>query len=618
MPASKTRHVDIWSPQLDWEERPDGSFRVWRKDTLPPYPRHMSERIFDWADKTPDRTWMAERGADGEWIRVSFRQLADQIQSVAQALIDLGLTDETPIMVLSGNSLKHAILVLAAQHIGVPTAAVSTGYSLSSDDFDKLISITKQITPGMVFVEQADPFQKAIATFPVDTIVVTGAGSIPSHRSINWDDLTAPIPTDAVATRHAKTGPDTVAKFLFTSGTTGSPKAVIQTQRMLCANQQQVLNCFAFMKSERPVFVDWAPWNHTASGNKVFYMTIYNGGTYYIDHGKPTPSAMAETIKNLREISPTWYFNVPAGYEMLLEAMENDAVLRTTFFKDVNMLMYAGAGLSSQLWEKLKSVAVETTGEEILLTTGLGSTETGPFAIYCTEPQETPGNVGIPAQGVELKLVPASGKLEVRLKGPNITPGYWCDPETTAKAFDDEGYFSMGDALRFRTPNDPTKGFFFDGRIAENFKLFTGTWVAVGAVKTQLNDALAGLTRDVVIAGEDRTELAALLVPFRPAIERIVPGGADLNDADLVNHPALHKEAARLLTLYAKQVKGSSRQVKRVLFLEQPLQLKTGELTEKGSVNQRAVLRNNEALIEALYSNDPRVITADKGNTHGN
>lgn len=610
MPSATPPDIKLWSPDLDWKEDADGTFRIWRKDPLAPYPRHMSERIFHWASVTPDQVWMAERGADGAWVKITYGQLAEQIQCVAQGLIDLGLTPDQPIVILSGNSLKHAVLALAAQHIGIPSAAISTAYSLATDDFDKLRSVIAQLAPAMVFVQQSGPFLKALtSSVPKDVIVASGADDVPSHKTVGWLDLVATTPTADVAREHAKTTPDTIAKFLFTSGTTGSPKAVIQTQRMLCSNQQMVLDCFAFMADEPPVVLDWAPWNHTASGNKVFYMALFNGGTYYIDAGKPTPALMAETIRNLHEISPTWYFNVPAGLEMLLEAMRDAPQLRDSFFRNLKMLMYAGAGLADHLWQEIKSLSIEATGHEILLTTGLGTTETGPFALYCTDAQDGPGNVGIPSQGIEMKLVPTSGKLEIRIKGPNVTPGYWQDDKTTTEAFDDEGYYGLGDALRFAVPGDPTFGFYFDGRIAENFKLATGTWVAVGNVRAVLNDALGGLARDVVVAGEGRNQLAAFLIPFRPAIERVVPDGASLSDAELLRHPALMAELAKRIAHYAKGLSGSSRRVARFMFLEQPLDGKRGELSEKGSVNQRAVLRNRAELIEVLYSDDPRVLT---------
>lgn len=610
MQGEKIRHVDVWSPEIEWEERADGTILVKRSDPLPPYPHHISERLFHWAKTEPNRVWMAERGADGAWQNITYGALGNSVKSIAQGLINLGLNTETPIVILSGNSLKHALLVLGAQHIGIPTAAISPAYSLADGGFEKLHSIVAQLSPGLVFIEDSEPFAAALQSVIPDGIpVICGQGRESAQKPLDWATLVNTIASSDVDRIHQTTGPDTVAKFLFTSGTTGSPKAVIQTQRMLCANQEQVQNCFSFMKTEPPVFVDWAPWNHTASGNKVFYMTVYNGGTYYIDAGKPTPTGMAETIRNLREISPTWYFNVPAGYEMLLEAMETDTALKQNFFRDVNMLMYAGAGLAGHLWEQLKSVARETLGHEILLTTGLGSTETGPFALYCTIPQKNPGNIGVPAQGVEMKLVPVAGKLEIRVKGPNITPGYWNDAKNTGEAFDEEGFYRMGDALRYAVPGDPSQGFYFDGRIAENFKLATGTWVAVGAVRAELNDALAGFTRDVVISGEGRNALGALLIPFRPAIERLVPNGADLNDTELLRHPVLVEKIQTLLSDYGAKITGSSRRVARVMFLETPLAFRNGEVTEKGSVNQRAVLRNFAREVETIYTDDPRVIT---------
>jgi len=609
MPTADIRDVEVWSPTLESSQAADGSLVIRRTDPLGDYPRHMSEKMLHWAQVAPDRTWMAQRGADGAWIRITYAQLVQQVMSIAQHLLDLGLSPDRPVMILSENSLKHAVLALAAQHVGIPSAAISPAYALASGDFSKLDSIVKQISPGLVFVNDAAPFAKALAdTIPADVVVTSDGAAASDHRHVAWADLLATPVSDAVAAAHGQTTPDTVAKFLFTSGTTGAPKAVIQTQRMLCSNMAQVQDCYAFMRKQPPVFVDWAPWNHTASGNKVFNMTIYSGGTYYIDSGKPTPTAMAETIRNLREISPTWYFNVPAGYEMLLEAMEDDPQLRSRFFAEAKMLMYAGAGLSARLWDQLKSVARDTIGQEILLTTGLGSTETGPFALCCTEPQEVPGNIGIPAQGIEMKLVPTAGKLEVRLKGPNITPGYWRDPKTTAEAFDEDGFYRMGDALRFAVPGDLYRGFYFDGRIAENFKLATGTWVAVGNVRAELVDALGGVARDVVIAGEGENELAALLIPFRPAIERIVPGGEGMDDATLFAHPAFHAELTTQLQRYGASVSGSSRRVARVMVLGDPPDPKLGELTEKGSVNQRAVLRNRAEAVAQLYSDAPQVI----------
>ena len=601
------RDVRLWQPKLAWEERADGTTLIWREDPLADYPDRITDRAIHWAQAAPDRTWMAAREGD-DWRRVSYAEMLDAIRRIGQALLDLGLSAERPVLILSGNSLEHALLALGAQHVGVPSAAISTAYSLVSTDHAKLGSIVEQITPGLVFAQTGAPFQAAIdAAVPADVPVVSVSDPVAGCKAVDWRSLLGAEPTAAVDAAHRAIGPDDVAKFLFTSGTTGSPKAVIQTHRMLCANQEMIGDCFAFMRDEPPVFVDWAPWNHTASGNKVFYMTLYHGGTYYIDAGKPAPGAMDETIRNLREISPTWYFNVPAGFEMLVGAMEGDGALRETFFRRLNMLMYAGAGLAAHTWKRLEALAAETVGERILLTTGLGSTETAPFALYCTDEQSGPGNVGIPAQGVTMKLVPAGDKLEVRLKGPNITPGYWRSPDLTEAAFDEEGFYRIGDALRYAVPGDPKRGFFFDGRIAENFKLQTGTWVAVGALRAKLVDEMGGLVRDAVIAGENRPELGALLVPFLPELRKLI-SDEELDDAAVLAHPAVRQALAACLAAHVAAASGSATRVTRAMLLDEPLSLDRGEVTDKGSVNQRAVLRHRADLVETLYSDDPRVI----------
>jgi feruloyl-CoA synthase len=354
--------------------------------------------------------------------------------------------------------------------------------------------------------------------------------------------------------------------------------------------------------------VDWAPWNHVASGNKVFNMALYFGGTYYIDDGRPAPAKIGETIRNLRELRPNWYFNVPAGFEMLIEEMNRDPEFRDAFFSNLKLLLYAGAAMAQHTWTELERLSVEATGTRVALSTGLGATETAPFSLFCTAPQDAPGNIGVPAKGITLKLVPNEGKLEARVKGLNVTPGYWRNAALTAEAFDDEGFYCFGDALRMADADDPAKGFFFDGRVAENFKLGTGTWVAVGAVRAKLTDALGGLARDVVLVGEGHDTLGALLVPFRPAMERLVTGGETLTDEELAVHPAVRAETARLLVQAAHKATGSSNRVMRALYLTDPLDLDKGEVTDKGSVNQRAVLRHRADLAQIVYTDDPRVI----------
>ncbi len=596
----------FWTPVVESETRPDGTIIVRQKDPLGPYPRHMNEKLLHWAEAAPDRIWMAQRDGQGEWQTVTYAEAARKVRSIAQSLLDLGLSAERPLLILSGNSIAHALMALGAQHVGVPSAAVAPAYALVSTDYGKLCDIAAQLSPGMIFAEDADAFVPAIdAVFPgIPVAAVTG--SVPGREVIAFAKLAEAPVTPAVAAAFAGLGPQTVAKFLFTSGTTGTPKAVIQTQQMLCANQEMVADCYAFVRQEPPVVVDWAPWNHTASGNKVFNHVIYNGGTYYIDDGKPTPKGIEATIRNLREISPTWYFNVPVGYQMLLDAMESDNQLRQTFFRRMSMMMYAGAGMSQPVWDRITRVAEEMVPSGVLLATGFGSTETGPFALMCTDRQDHAGNLGIPARGVTLKLVPQGDKYEARVKSPAVTPGYWGNPRMTAEAFDEEGFYSFGDALRFAVPGDAAAGFVFDGRLAENFKLDTGTWVAVGPLRAALTNDLKGLASDVVIAGENRAALTALVLPDWAALRALA--GADLPEGELLAHPVVRARAAAMLADHMRKATGSASRVTRLMFLEAPLDFDKGEVTDKGSINQRAVLRHRADLVEALYSDDPRVI----------
>lgn len=610
------RDIKLWSPQLEWQERTDGSILIWRSDALGPYPDSMTERFGHWAGTAPDRIWMAERDEAGGWSRLAYGEAMARIRAIAQFCLDLGLSAERPLIILSDNSIGHALMALGAQHAGIPSAAISPAYATASTDFDKLRDIVGQITPGLIFAEDAAPFHAAIAAaFPTDVPVVclrNPPKDRPSHR---LPDLFAVDPGPSVDAAHAAVGPDTVAKFLFTSGTTGSPKAVIQTQRMLCSNQEMIADCYAFLREDPPTIVDWAPWNHTASGNKVFNMAIYHGGTFYIDKGRPTPQGMRETIANLREISPTWYFNVPAGYEMLVHAMREDQTLRDTFFRDLKMLMYAGAGMAQHTWDALEDLSRQASGEPVHIGTGLGSTETAPFSLYCTEPQDRPGNIGIPAQGITLKLVPIEEKYELRLKGPNVTPGYWRSPQLTAAAFDEEGFYMIGDAVKFAVDRDPRHGFFFDGRTAENFKLQTGTWVAVGKLRAQLVDQFGGLIRDAVITGADREELGALVVPFYPALRKLVAGGENLSDADILQRPEVRAALGEKLGGHARSASGSAARVMRILPLRDPPRFERGEITDKGSINQRAMLSHRADLVAALYDGSDDVIGFEEERT---
>ncbi|MBP1851773.1 feruloyl-CoA synthase [Rhizobium halophytocola] len=601
--------TSVWSPRLRWHERTDGTFLIWRDDPLGPYPDKITERFRHWAEVAPERDWLAERDATGGWRRLTYGQAHRQIRALAQYFLDLGLSSEKPVLILSENSIAHAVAALAAQYVGIPSAAIAPAYALVSEDFGKLREIAEQITPGLVFAADPTPFVPAIeAVFDASVPLLCEAPVALGRRVVTLDQAFGTHPGPAVEAAYDAVGPDTVAKFLFTSGTTGSPKAVIQTQRMLCSNQEMVADCYAFLRDEPPVVVDWAPWNHTASGNKVFNLVIYNGGTFYIDLGRPNPEGMKVTIANLREISPTWFFNVPAGYEMLVRAMREDEALRQNFFRRMQFMLYAGAGMAQHTWDELLRLCEETVGHRIILGTGLGSTETSPFALFCTEHQDAAGNIGLPAQGITVKLVPSEDKYELRLKGPNVTPGYWRNEKLTAEAFDEEGFYRIGDAVRFAEPGNPKAGFFFDGRIAENFKLDTGTWVAVGKLRAQLVDDFGGLIRDAVITGADRSELGALVLPVLPVLRALVEGGAAMSDQEVMAAPAVRHALAEKLAEHARRATGSASRIVRLMLLAEPPRFDRGEITDKGSVNQRAMLRNRAELVEALYAGGRDVI----------
>jgi feruloyl-CoA synthase len=597
---------------LRMETRADGSILVWQEAGLGGWPRATTERLLHWAKTRPDATWLAERDGTGGWRRVSYAEGAAAVQAIGSALLDMGLSVERPLLILSGNSVAHALMALGAQHVGVPSAALSPAYALSGEDRAKLSSVVAQLTPGAVFADHAGPFLPAIsAVLGVDVPLVSVTGKAGDRQTVPFDDLLATPPSAEMMAAHGGVAGDTVAKFLFTSGTTGSPKAVVQTHGMICANQAMVAEAYGFSSDDPPVIVDWAPWNHTASGNKVFHMALHNGGTYHIDDGRPTPDGIARTIANLREVAPTWYFNVPIGFQFLLDAMEKDEALADHFFSRLKMLMYAGAGMSQPVWDRLAALAARKVAGGVPIVSGLGATETGPFALYYAEQKDAPGNIGYPARGVVLKLVPAEGKLEARLKSPSITPGYWRNPQLTAQAFDEEGFYRLGDALRFAVPGDPAAGFVFDGRLAENFKLATGTWVAVGALRAGLVNALGGLVSDAVIAGEEKDDLRALLVPSWAAMRAAAGLGAEAAQGEVLAHPALRAALSERLTAHARAATGSASRIVAAMVLEVPLSFDKGEVTDKGSVNQRAVLRERAELVAALYGDDARVIRAE-------
>jgi feruloyl-CoA synthase len=601
------RPVRLAAPDVVIDRRPDGAVLMRSPHPLPPYPDTLTDRLEHWAEAAPERIFLAQRDAAGGWRTLTYAAALAQMRAIAAALLQRELSVERPIAILSGNDIEHALLGLAAMHVGIPYAPISVPYSLMSQDFGKLKSIIAGLTPGLVFVANGKIFSRAIdAAVPAGTEIVVTANPPQSRPAALFSTLAATQPSPAVDAAHAKVGPDTIAKILFTSGSTGQPKGVINTQRMLCSNQAMIRASLAFIADEPPVLVDWPPWNHTFGGNHDFGMVLDNGGSFYIDEGKPLPGAIEATVRNLRDIAPTIHLNVPKGFEMLLPYLRSDAALRERFFSRLKVLFYAGAGLAQHVRDELQELAIATTGERIIFLSSLGSTETAPAALACTWETERTGNIGLPMRGVELKLVPAGGKLEARLKGPNITPGYWRAPKLTADAFDDEGFYKIGDALKFDDPADPAKGLMFDGRIAEDFKLATGTWVSVGPLRAQFIAHCAPLVRDVVIAGLDRNDITALVFPDLDACRALAAGlAADAPLAAVLGHAGVRDEFARRLETLARTSTGNSNCVCRAILLADPPSLDVGEVTDKGSINQRVVLAHRAALVEKLYSGEP-------------
>lgn len=570
-------------------------------DALPPYARSLIDRLDHWADAAPERTLFADRGLDGAWRHLSYAQAREQSRAIAQYLLDCGLSVERPVAVLSGNSIEHALVALGAMRAGVPVAPVSPAYSLVSQDYAKLRHVFGLVTPGLVFAAEGKPFEAALAAVMQPGMALVNArNALPG--AVSFDTLLATTPTAAIDDANRAVNGDTVAKFLFTSGSTGMPKAVVNTQRMICANQVMIGEALAFLKDKPPVMVDWLPWNHTAGGNHNFGIALYNGGTLYIDDGNPTPGGMAKTVRNLEEIAPTLYFNVPKGYEMLVDHLARNDHLRKNFFSQVELLQYAGAGLPQHVWTALEELAVETTGKKVMIITGYGSTETAPFALTTTWPVDRPGEVGLPAPGLELKLVPNEGKLELRLKGPNVTPGYWRQPDKTAESFDDEGFYKIGDALKFVDPDEPRRGLLFDGRVAEDFKLSTGTWVNMSSVRGSIISAFAPYVRDAVLTGLDRGHIGAMLFLDADAARKMAPELAHASEAELAASPALRAEFQGRLDALAATSTGSSNRVARIVVLDRPPSIDLNEVTDKGSINQRAVMAARAELVEDLYA----------------
>ena len=604
--AAPLRAVKLGAFDIAVERRPDGALLIRNRQALAASHKSLSEPLAHWAKAAPERVFLAQRDAQDRWRTLTYAQVFDQIKRIGAALLRRGLSADKPIVIVSGNSIEHALLALAAMHVGIPYAPVSPAYSLMSSDFGKLRMIVDLLTPGMVFAADGLMFGKALyATVPDEIELAVAHNPLGDRPTTLFSDLLGAEDDAGVIAAHSNVTPETIAKFLFTSGSTGTPKAVINTQRMLCANQTMIASGFEFVRDEPPVVVDWLPWSHTFGSNHNFNLVLVNGGSLYIDDGNPTPPGAPKTARNLRDIAPTIYFNVPKGYEALVPHLRADETLRRNFFSRLKVLFYAGAALNNTTWDELTELAVQTTGERVIFLSSLGSTETAPSAIACTFDFGRPGNIGLPFPGSDLKLVPNAGKLEARLRGPHITPGYWRQDSHTRDAFDDEGFYKIGDALKFADPDEPGKGLLFDGRIAEDFKLNTGTWASVGPLRARFVDHFAPYVRDVVFTGADRDFIGALVFPDIEACRKLAGLGADASAAAVIEAPQVRGKFAELAASLAAQAQGSSTRVARLLLMAEPPSMDKGEMTDKGSINQRAVLSSRANLAEELYREPP-------------
>jgi feruloyl-CoA synthase len=553
----------------------------------------MAERLELWARDTPDRIFLAQRDERGEWRSITYRQALERVRSLAQALLHRGLGADRTVAILSGNSIEHALLALACMYVGVPYAPISPAYSLQAREFTALRHVFDLLKPSLVFVADGDAYARALRSVPSSDVELVVSSAAPEWRPATaFADIEQTPVTTAVDAARARLGADTIAKILFTSGSTGRPKGVINTQRMLCANQQMIRSVLTFLQDEPPIVCDWLPWNHTAGGNHNFGLVLYNGGTMYIDEGRPTPELIGATVRNLRDVAVTAHFGVPRSYEALLPHLRADAELRRRFFGNLRLLLYAAASLSQHVFDEIRAMALETCGEEVLWMTGFGATETAPFALSTGREGASAGLLGLPAPGLELKLAPVGSKMEARVRGPSITPGYFRQDELTRSAFDEEGFYKLGDAMRFVEAADPGKGLLFDGRLAEDFKLSSGTWVSVGPLRARFLAAAEGYAQDVVIAGPDRPFVSALIMP-----------NASLCRA--LTSAEVRGRFQAVLDRLAGESTGSSTLILRALVLDEPPSIDRGEQTDKGSINQKAVLQNRTALVDELYESPP-------------
>ncbi len=590
---------DYLKHQLRIDHRPDGEMVLSSGLTLDPVAQNTGEWLRGWADKTPDAVFLAERSGAG-WTELRYGEALAKAQSVAAGLLDHGIEPGDRIIILSGPSIEHGILKLAAQYIGIATVPVAEQYSLIPDALPRLIHIGEKIRPAMVFADDAEKFARGLSLPQFDNALKV-VGGIAGAGMITFDRLLAGT-ADISAARDAVT-PQTLAKILFTSGSTSTPKGVPQTHRMMCVNQNQYGGCLPFLKARPPVILSWLPWNHVFAGNSNFNMALAFGGALYLDTGKPVKGLFDTTLENLRMVKPTMSANVPVGYAMLVEAMREDAELRHNFFANLDFIFYAGASLPADVWQGIEELAMAEVGRVPMLTSSWGMTETAPMSLIHYEGGAESGMIGIPGPELEARLLPIDdNRYELRVRGPNVMDGYYEEPEKTAETFDEEGFMKTGDAVCFAAPDRPETGLRFDGRIGEDFKLLSAVWVQSARLRMTVLPALAGLVQDIVITGENRADLGLLVFPD-PQL------GLATHEDGTIRDPDYCDGIRSVLANLARTATGSSNRIVRAIVLAEPPSVKAHEITAKGSLNNNAVLRHRAGFLDRLYDDkDPATI----------